>query len=206
MIKRFDVAVEESIRAWLTDEGGSVTTFDLSNGGIEYSTDNPALGSTVPLLEKARADLVSGLVGLPGSTTAPSHWLSGVDHMVDMTMAPTGCSFSSTPSVKAGQVIGFTIENSTSAPAWIATMYVPHDVDRAILEEKSAVQPDLFALMQDVDGELWTYWEVPAAGIYELRIAVPDSSHGIAAACAAATAAEPDGVIASFSEVMVARP
>ena len=205
MIKRFDIAVEESIRAWLTGEGGPVTTFDLSNGGIEYSTDNPALGATVPLLEQARTDLVSGRVGLPSSTTAPSHWLSAVDHMVDITVAPTGCRFSSTPAIEAGQVIGFTIENSTSAPAWIATVYVPHDVDRAILEEASAVQPDIFALMQDVDGEVWTYWEVPAAGIYELRIAVPDSTHGIAAACAAATAAEPDGTIGSFSEVMVAR-
>jgi len=70
MLKKVDVAVYDTIERVVNGEevGGTVTTYDLEAGGVDYSTTGGYIDDIVEQLEELKAQIISGEIEVP---TAP---------------------------------------------------------------------------------------------------------------------------------------
>jgi basic membrane protein A len=69
MLKRVDVAVYDTIKAWVdgTFQGG-IKTFDLKADGVDYSTSNPAIEPYTAQIDDLKQKIIDGEITVP---TAP---------------------------------------------------------------------------------------------------------------------------------------
>ena len=66
MLKRVDVAVFQTIKAYADGEtGGGVKAFELSNDGVNYSTSGGFIDDITDQLETYKADIISGKIVVP---------------------------------------------------------------------------------------------------------------------------------------------
>ena len=115
MLKNYDVAIYEAIRAFTEGTADPEMLFNLANGGVGYSDYGTTIRTIAPVMDDAAQAIVDGTTELREWDAMPPAvaWRYEPDVVFDVTLTEAGCSLSpSSANVAPGETIALMIETT----------------------------------------------------------------------------------------------
>ncbi|MDJ0790652.1 MAG: BTAD domain-containing putative transcriptional regulator [Acidimicrobiia bacterium] len=128
MLKNYDVAVYETIRAFTEGTAGQTMRFDLSNGGVGYSDHNPALDAFAPAIDAAAQSITDGAIDVVTYEAIPPTvaWRTEADTVIEVKLDETECSLAPREaSVLAGETMALFLEGLETSGGHFAMELLP---------------------------------------------------------------------------------
>ncbi|MGI9667323.1 MAG: BMP family lipoprotein, partial [Acidimicrobiia bacterium] len=167
MIKKFDYGVEESIARWVDDDLAKHTTFDLENGGIDYSRENPRFDPTP--IEAAEQQIISGAVVPKTLTDTPSTYRTQSHITVPVTSAERSCEVGA-DIIADFALVDFVLTNAGTGTADFIIAAVDDEATRDNLQSIADETGNGFAaLEQSGYTGINVSWTVAEASKYSVR-------------------------------------
>ena len=130
MLKNYDVAVYEAIRAFTEGTSGSSMLFDLANEGIGYSDYTAAIRDVAPVMDAAAQEIMDGTIEVVEWNPIPPAvaWRYEPDVVFDVTLSEAGCSLSpSEASVAPGEIIALMLEATNESGGSFGLVLLPEE-------------------------------------------------------------------------------
>ncbi len=158
-LKRFDIAVEQAIAAYLDDDlAPGETVVDLAGDGVALSRSGGYLAAIDAELRRLEGDVAFGHVQISQHAERPPTWQHDADVLVELTQADDGCTldrvvvdgapidlpaFGGDLAAERGDVVEVHVENASSDVVAVALRSAPIGMttDELAAEERAGTVP-----------------------------------------------------------------
>ncbi len=182
MIKRFDIAIEESLAAWLDGTLLRETTYGIPEGGIEMSTVNDAIDPSLPALDLAMEGLVAGDIVPATLSNATTVWRTEPDREVDLVATEGACPVARSE-IRHGEVVSYTLANRSAEPVWFGVGGTPAGLTSDDVHQALDDTNDLYAALDGIGAYRGPDWLVAPGGTHEIRARVWESFGAVLVLC-----------------------
>ncbi len=169
MIKGFNVAIYQTIDAYLRRTLERETVYGIEDGAIGYSTFGGHVDSMISQLETVLIKLQSKEIEIPESTSTASTWSTEAAHEFVVRFDGDSCVLSGARDILEGEIVSLMFINETDRAATVRLASGPADVTREMYAKKTVEVASASNALFNLDASFGSRWTVPAAEQYELR-------------------------------------